>query len=723
MIVVLAIGFAGSALTLTVMLAISSPVSNGLSPMRYATIAEETSGGGSRPISWSTYERLRDSAPWKDPALIAYAEPTRAKMAYGQTTMDISVAGVSDGFFPRATEGLTGSDFSASWDGGRGEGEVILGASLQEKLFPSPAEALGRSIVLNGQSYRVTGVARKTFTGLWYATDAWVTPDRIFYLTFGVSQDELSRASAGPAANSSTVWKTAPIFYALAGSRNLSAKRMRQALGSLVRSQDDASYHLHVTDGLSNDPVRDQKIRAWSRLAFLLSVALIFAASFNYCGLLIAQAPRRIAEVRLKRVLGAAASRIIAENMFGPAFIVAAGFVLAASAATAGACIVKTQASSYLAINVAWPTLLGVLAMELALACILAAIVALVPAFRLMNDRGAPHLGYTSTRSKSAVFTLQGIVAVQIAFCILAGLGTTMILSAVRSMSHEVLGFDSHHLTVIPIGLALKGASVDFRTSEKRDFPMATFTRGALQHAVETLPAIRYMAAASCAPFSQPLKTIAVQRMDRVSMPSRAVRFCGATQGFFEAMGNPIVEGRGFSSGDLTGSVSEVVINRQLAQELWPGDSPLHQTVRLEQPELGLRFVAQVVGVAQDMRLSGSANTPDATVFLPLKGNIFGLSFPLYFLVKGSASPNALEMFINQQATLFMPSLAPDGSYLIDERLRSSSLEQTMRVYLAGGGAILIALIAYTGLYGVLVYFINTRRKEIALRMCFGATR
>ena len=71
-----------------------------------------------------------------------------------------------------------------------------------------------------------------------------------------------------------------------------------------------------------------------------------------------------------------------------------------------------------------------------------------------------------------------------------------------------------------------------------------------------------------------------------------------------------------------------MVINRSLANELWPGD-PLDHVVRLEEPAWSLQFDAEIVGVTEDMRFSGLTSTPDATVFLPLRGNAFTLSFPV----------------------------------------------------------------------------------------------
>jgi putative ABC transport system permease protein len=724
---VLAVGFAGSALTYTVMLTMLAPRSSGLRSMEYATIAEKTGGGGSRPISWKNYEHLRESAPWPDLMLVAYGEPIRAHLSYNQGERVVSVAAASKGFFGAFTQGLdAGEDFFSSRQGGQGGTEVILSRDLAERLFTDPGSGLGRQIVLNNQMFRVIGVAPKSFSGLWSSTEAWVTPDKIVALEFGAFKGE-SHSPGNGEENSSLfdnpeLWQKLPFFYVLAGSTKLSLKGLHQNLETLVQSPDNLPNHLHVSDGLSKDPVRDIKIRSWARLAFLLSTALVFAAALNYCGLLLAQTPRYVEEVRLKRVLGASVLRIALESMCGPVITVLAGFFVAACGALAGLSVLGKQEPRFLPTDgVSWQTALGILGIGLAIACLLAILVALVPSLRLLRDSGAPRMGYTSTTGRKANLAMDGIVSSQIACCILICLIAAMIITAVRSISQEVLGFNGDHLTVVEIGPTLKDGPVEFLTADASNFPMATFARLVIEGSQERLREVKHMSAASCAPLAQPMKTVSIQRMDR-DLPARSMHFCAVSQGFFQAMENPIVEGRSFSSSSFTGNVFEVVINRQLASELWPGEEPLHHTVRVEEPALGLQFVAEVVGVAQDMRFSGLTSTPDATVFLPLRGNVFTISFPLYFVTRGTVSSRSIEEFTRQQAASSMPSLGVTTSYRVDERLRESLMEQKARAWFSTGGAALIAIIAYLGLYGVLVHSVNSRRKEMALRACLGAS-
>jgi len=508
----------------------------------------------------------------------------------------------------------------------------------------------------------------------------------------------------------------------LAGSEPLSPAALRQQLEKLARLPENTQSNLRISDGLTKDPARDIKIRSWARLALLLSAALLFATALNYCGLLLAQAPRYVEELRLKRVLGASVLRIALESMCGPVFTVLAGFAVAAYCTITVLWTISRHQLHFLwSGGISWKMAAGVLGGGLAIACLLAMVVGLVPTLRLLRDSGAPQLGYTSTSSRTMNIVLYSIVSAQISSCIVVCLIAAMIVSAVHSLSTETLGFQADRLTVFAVTPATKNAPFSFSTSDTTDFPLATFTRSVVMNSSNVVSGAESTAAASCAPLAQPLKTISMQRLDR-ALPPLTVHFCAVSRDFFQVTGNPVIEGSTFSNDSFTGEVRELVINRKLANELWPEGNPLHHSVRVEEPAWGIQFAGEIVGVAQDMRFSGLTNTPDATVFLPLKGNVFTLAFPLYFLTRDATSLHAMEGYIQRQAVGSTVSLGVSSSYEVNERLRESFMEQEVRVWLSAGGAALVAIIAYLGLYGVLVHSVNSKKKEMAIRSCFGAS-
>ncbi len=235
------------------------------------------------------------------------------------------------------------------------------------------------------------------------------------------------------------------------------------------------------------------------------------------------------------------------------------------------------------------------------------------------------------------------------------------------------------------------------------------------------VPDLQEITAATCTPLGPPMKTINIDRMQSGTDLLRGVSFCAVGPNYFSTVENHTFRGSVFTNSDFNGDITQVVINRKLADALWPGEYQLHKTIRLTEPASGLQFDTQIIGIVDDMHTGGAGSSSQETVFLPLKGNAFALSFPLWFLARGAYSPRDLQSFVQRQAATTMPGMGIARSFSVNERIEDSWRAQRMRLYLGFSGAALVALIAYLGLYGVLIQSVNSRRKELALRLCFGA--
>ena len=84
------------------------------------------------------------------------------------------------------------------------------------------------------------------------------------------------------------------------------------------------------------------------------------------------------------------------------------------------------------------------------------------------------------------------------------------------------------------------------------------------------------------------------------------------SEGYFEAMGIPLIEGRGFTEHDGDSKESVVVVNRTLARTLWPGQDATGQTMTQD----GGRVVVGVVGDVRHFSLE-AAGGPE--MYLPLR--------------------------------------------------------------------------------------------------------
>jgi putative ABC transport system permease protein len=217
------------------------------------------------------------------------------------------------------------------------------------------------------------------------------------------------------------------------------------------------------------------------------------------------------------------------------------------------------------------------------------------------------------------------------------------------------------------------------------------------------------------------MKTLDIDPMQAGVDSLRGVPFCAVGPNYFTTVEDHIYRGSVFTLSDFDGDIAQVVINRKLADVLWPGKSPVNRTIRLTEPVTGLQFDTQILGIVDDMRSGGAASSTQATIFLPLKGNAFALSFPFWFLARGTYSSHDLESFVQGQAATTMPGMGITRSFSIEDRLQNSWRAQRLRLELGLGGAALLAIIAYLGLYGVLTNAVSSRRRELALRLCFGA--
>lgn len=716
-ILIVALGIGASALALSLLMALSSLSYPGMQAIGYATVAEETEGGGSVPITWQRFEELRTSSAGNT-TLAAYSRPIHTTLEVNGASSPLRVAAVSSNFFPSFTTGLiAGRDFSRVEEGRAGRHVIILSSSLAASLFKSSENAAGQFILVDGLAYEVAGVAGPDFRGVFGdQVQAWVPANCVIPLVL--------KTPPGGFADSE-IWKSAAVFFGVAASTRASSADLVSDLTHSLPLHKVGDAALHASQGLTNDPMRDAKSRRWLRFGLLLALVFTIVSGLNYSLLLLAGTPRLADEVRLKKALGAGSVRLMTELMIGPATMVGAGLLAALIFFACGMAMISRQSEFYAdLVRGSWSASVLAFGAQVPLACALTLVIALIPALGLLRDDGAPRMGYTSTARWQVSLLLQALVTLQMTFCIGTWILAGMTISAVASMTREPPGFDLSHLTVICIRPAYGTVSFTFGAEKKTSFPTASAI-GNLLTQVSTVPGVRSASFASSAPLDEPMGTLTLQRMDTTSAPPRTAYNADVSPEYFRTMGTTIVRGRDFSSHNLIGDVHEIIINETLERELWPNDNPINQSLKLTDSGVGgipsNTFAATVVGVVEDMRLSGVMASPEPTVFLSLNGLSFFDITP-YLIVNGSASIHSLEDLANREVASQMPGLGVLDVYSVNARARASLQQEKERAYFALAGALAMAIVAYVGLYGALAYYVGTRRRELAVRICLGAS-
>jgi putative ABC transport system permease protein len=415
-IIVMTLGFSASALSFTLLLAFTTLHSSGMKDVSYATLSEQVVDGGSSPISWERYTQL-EKTQMPGIAFTAYSLPISAELgAYGYRK-SIHLAAVSGSLFSMLEEPLlAGRYFNLNEEQSHEAHQIILTARLARELFGQPSQALEKIIVINDRPFEVIGIAPGSFQGVFgNVTDAWVPPNSVIPLMLNVPTDK-SRAD---------VWKLIPAFFALACAEHLSSHSLSQRLQrpALLKHAGDAD--LHVSEGLTADPQRDEKLRRWSRLGMMLAIFFTLVSSLDFCLLLLAKAPTYMEEATIKKALGAPQRRLLVELMIGP--LVAMSFSLCASVLlVVGGLHQISRLSPFYeqSLRGATHALTLALASQIVFSGLLILAIALVPALYIVANDGAPRSGHTTTASRRMDVLMQIPVVLQIACCI-----TTFILA------------------------------------------------------------------------------------------------------------------------------------------------------------------------------------------------------------------------------------------------------------------------------------------------------